>query len=48
MLLSGRTTHMVEEGGPDVVKVSKEGEEAAPQLVIPHLDKKGNIYSAYS
>lgn len=32
---------MVKEGGSDVVKVSKEGEEAAPQLVVPHLVKTG-------
>lgn len=30
---------MVEEGGSDVVEVSKESEEAAPQLVVPHLVK---------
>ena len=30
---------MVEEGGSDVVKVSKESKEAAPQLVVPHLVK---------
>lgn len=30
---------MVEEGGSDVVKVSEEGEEAASQLVVPHLVK---------
>lgn len=30
---------MVEEGGSDVVKVSKKGEEAASQLVVPHLVK---------
>lgn len=35
---------MVEESGSDVVKVSKEGEEAAPQLVVPDLFEKGNIY----
>lgn len=32
---------MVEEGGSDVVKVSKESEEAASQLVVPHLFKAG-------
>lgn len=32
---------MVEEGSSDVVKVSKEGEEAAPQFVVPHLNKIG-------
>lgn len=32
---------MVEEGGSDVIKVSKESEEAAPQLVVPYLVKKG-------
>lgn len=32
---------MVEEGGSDVVKVSKESEEAPPQLVVPYLVKKG-------
>lgn len=31
---------MVEESGSDVVKVSKEGEEAAPQLVVPDLFKR--------
>lgn len=28
---------MVKEGGSDVVKMSKEGEKAASQLVVPHL-----------
>ncbi len=32
---------MMEEGGSDVVKVSKESEEAASQLVVPHLIKTG-------
>lgn len=31
---------MMEEGGSDVVKVSKKSEEAAPQLVVPYLVKK--------
>lgn len=31
---------MVEEGGSDVVQVSEESEEAAPQLVVPHLSRK--------
>lgn len=31
---------MVEKGGSDVVKVSKESEEATPQLVVPYLVKK--------
>lgn len=37
--LSGRQTHMVKKSGSDVVKVSKEGEEAASQLVVPNLVK---------
>lgn len=32
---------MVEEGGSDVVEVSEESEEAASQLVVPHLVKTG-------
>lgn len=32
---------MVEEGGSDVVEVSKESEEAASQFVVPHLVKIG-------
>lgn len=32
---------MVEEGGSDVVEVSKESEEAASQLVVPHLVRIG-------
>lgn len=35
-----RPTHMVKERGSDVVKVTKEGEEAAPQLVVPHLVRR--------
>lgn len=31
---------MVKEGGSDVVKMPKEGEETAPQLVVPHLYTK--------
>ena len=34
------TTHMVEEGGSDVVQVSEKSEEAAPQLIVPHLSIK--------
>lgn len=30
---------MVKKSGSDVVKVSKEGEEAASQLVVPNLVK---------
>lgn len=28
---------MVEEGGSDVIKMSKQGEETPSQLVVPHL-----------
>ena len=31
---------MVEEGGSDVVQVSEKSEEAAPQLIVPHLSRK--------
>jgi hypothetical protein len=31
---------MVEEGGSDVVQVSEESEEAAPQFIVPHLSRK--------
>ncbi len=34
---------MVEEGGSDVVKMSKKSEEAAPQLVVPHLEIKERL-----
>lgn len=39
-------TYMVEEGGSDVVKVSKESEETASQFVVPHLVKTG-IFSQH-
>lgn len=32
-----KTTHMMEEGGPDVVQMAKKSEEAAPKLVVPYL-----------
>lgn len=31
---------MVEEGSSDVVQVSEQSEEAAPQLIVPHLSRK--------
>lgn len=30
---------MVEEGGSDVIKMSKKSEETPSQLVVPHLSK---------
>lgn len=32
-----KTTHMMEEGGSDIVQMPKKSEEAAPQLVVPYL-----------
>lgn len=40
-LVAEKKPHMVKEGGSDVIKVSKEGEEAASQFVVPHLVKTG-------
>lgn len=33
----------MEEGGSYVVQMPKKGEEAAPQLVVPHLVKNTDI-----
>lgn len=30
---------MVEKGGSDVIKMSKESEKTSPELVVPHLSK---------
>lgn len=37
---------MMEEGGADVVQMSKKSEEATPQLVVPHLVKGDIVNSA--
>lgn len=39
---------MVEEGGSDVIKMSKKSEETASQLVVPHLSKIFDHHQKYS
>lgn len=34
---------MMEEGGSDIVQMSKQSEEAAPQLVVPNLPQKKQL-----
>lgn len=38
-----KATHMMEEGGSDIVQMPKKCEKATPQLVVPYLVKSSTF-----